>query len=113
MKFRKKLIQDVYYSRWTSTQRNLRYVIAGTGFISTEFVQPVGYAKAYGTIVAAAGHQLDESKWLRSQFYAEDYIQIYKPRPSRLNAIHRVDRTCHKPAVSSHGRLGVPGEPAR
>jgi glycogen debranching enzyme len=76
------LIQDVYYYRWTSTQRNLRYIIAGTGFISTEFVQPVGYAQAFGTIVAAAGHQLDESKWLRSQFYAQDYIEVYNRGPA-------------------------------
>lgn len=75
-------IQDVYYYRWTSTQRNLRYVIAGTGYMSTEFVQPVGYAQAYGTIVAASGHQLDESKWLRSRYYAEDYIQIYNRGPA-------------------------------
>ncbi|KAI0467634.1 Six-hairpin glycosidase [Xylaria cf. heliscus] len=77
-----KLIQDVYYYRWTSIQRNLRYVTAGTGYMCTEFVQPVGYAKAFGTIDAAAGHQIDEARWLRNTAYADDYIQLYTRGPA-------------------------------
>jgi hypothetical protein len=76
------LIQDVYYYRWTSLQRHLRYVIAGTGYMCTEFMQPVGYAMAFGSIDAAAGHQIDESRWLRSSYYAEDYIQLYTRGPA-------------------------------
>ncbi|GAP90349.1 putative six-hairpin glycosidase [Rosellinia necatrix] len=77
-----KLIQDVYYYRWTSLQRNLRYVTAGTGYMCTEFIHPVGYAKAFGTIDAAAGHQIDESRWLRDTSYGDDYIQIYTRGPA-------------------------------
>ncbi|KAI1383717.1 Six-hairpin glycosidase-like protein [Hypoxylon trugodes] len=76
------LIQDVYYYRWTSIQRNLRYIKAGTGYMCTEFVQPVGYAKAFGSIDAAAGHQIDESRWLRDAFYGDDYIQLYTRGPA-------------------------------
>ncbi|KAI3319574.1 Six-hairpin glycosidase [Xylariaceae sp. AK1471] len=76
------LIQDVYYYRWTSLQRNLRYVTAGTGYMCTEFVHPVGYAKAFGTIDAAAGHQIDESRWLRNTAYGDDYIQLYTRGPA-------------------------------
>ncbi|KAI0134893.1 Six-hairpin glycosidase [Daldinia grandis] len=76
------LIQDVYYYRWTSIQRNLRYVRAGTGYMCTEFVQPVGYAKAFGSINAAAGHQIDESRWLRDTFYGDDYIYLYTRGPA-------------------------------
>ncbi|KAJ8124946.1 hypothetical protein O1611_g8694 [Lasiodiplodia mahajangana] len=76
------LIQDVFYYRWTSLQRNLRYVIAGTGYMCTEFVHPVGYAKAFGTIDAAAGHQIDESRWLRDTAYGDDYIQLYTRGPA-------------------------------
>ncbi|KAL7629794.1 hypothetical protein AAE478_001317 [Parahypoxylon ruwenzoriense] len=76
------LLQDVYYYRWTSIQRNLRYIKAGTGYMCTEFVQPVGYAKAFGTIDAAAGHQIDESRWLRDTFYGDDYIQLYTRGPA-------------------------------
>ncbi|KAI0868237.1 Six-hairpin glycosidase-like protein [Hypoxylon argillaceum] len=77
-----KLIQDVFYYRWTSLQRNLRYVTAGTGYMCTEFVHPVGYAKAFGTIDAAAGHQIDEARWLRDTTYADDYIQLYTRGPA-------------------------------
>ncbi|KAI0110616.1 Six-hairpin glycosidase-like protein [Hypoxylon sp. NC0597] len=76
------LIQDVYYYRWTSIQRNLRYIKAGTGYMCTEFVQPVGYAKAFGSIDAAAGHQIDESRWLRDKFYGDDYIHLYTRGPA-------------------------------
>ncbi|KAI1098053.1 Six-hairpin glycosidase-like protein [Jackrogersella minutella] len=75
------LIQDVYYYRWTSIQRNLRYIRPGTGYMCTEFVQPVGYAMAFGSIDAAAGHQIDESRWLRDTFYGDDYIQLYTRGP--------------------------------
>lgn len=77
-----KIIEDVYYYRWTSLQRNLRYVTAGTGYMCTEFVHPVGYAKAFGTIDAAAGHQIDEARWLRNTAYADDYIQLYTRGPA-------------------------------
>ncbi|KAI1824093.1 Six-hairpin glycosidase [Xylaria intraflava] len=76
------LIEDVYYYRWTSLQRNIRYVVAGTGYMCTEFVHPVGYAEAFGTIDAAAGHQIDESRWLRNTVYADDYIQLYTRGPA-------------------------------
>ncbi|PVH88495.1 hypothetical protein DL98DRAFT_628537 [Cadophora sp. DSE1049] len=74
-------IQDVYYYRWSTLQRHLRHTIAGTGYILTEFCQPVGYAQALNTINAAAGHQIDESRWLRSKFYNDDYIQAYTRGP--------------------------------
>jgi hypothetical protein len=74
-------IQNVYYYRWSSIQRHLRYTIAGAGYILTEFVQPVSYAQAFGTIDAAAGHQIDEARWLRSTFYNNDYIQVYTRGP--------------------------------
>ncbi|TVY19118.1 hypothetical protein LARI1_G002945 [Lachnellula arida] len=72
-----KTIQD----RWSSLQRHLRYTVAGTGYILTEFCQPVGYAQALNTINAAAGHQIDEARWLRSKFYVDDYIQAYTRGP--------------------------------
>lgn len=74
-------IQDVYYYRWSSIQRHLRYTLPGTGYVLTEFCQPVGYAEAFNTIDAAAGHQIDESRWLRSSFYGDDYVQVYTRGP--------------------------------
>lgn len=74
-------IQDVYYYRWSSIVRHLRYTTAGTGYILTEFMQPVGYAQALNTIDAAAGHQIDEARWLRGKFYNDDYIMVYSRGP--------------------------------
>lgn len=76
------LIQDVYYYRWTSLQRNLRYVMPGAGWMCTEFVHPVWYARTFGTIDAAAGHHIDEARWLRNTDYADDYIQLYTRGPA-------------------------------
>jgi hypothetical protein len=42
-------IQDVYYYRFSSLQRHLRYILPGTGYMITEFMQPVDYAGAFGT----------------------------------------------------------------
>jgi hypothetical protein len=69
-------IQSIYYYRFSALQRHLRYTIAGTGYILTEFVSLVGYAAAFDTIDAAAGHQIDEARWLRSSFYNVDYIHV-------------------------------------
>ncbi|KAI0592864.1 Six-hairpin glycosidase-like protein [Biscogniauxia sp. FL1348] len=76
------LVQDVYYYRWTSLQRNLRYVRPGIGYMCTEFVQPVSYAKAFGSINAAAGHQIDEARWLKDTFFLDDYIQLFTRGPA-------------------------------
>ena len=55
-----KNIQDVYYYRWWSLARHLRYSVPGAGYVVTEFVQPVPSAKTFSTIDAAAGPQSDE-----------------------------------------------------
>jgi hypothetical protein len=46
-----------------------------------EFIQPVGWANAFNTINAAAGHHIDEVRWLRSSFYTDDYIQVFAQGP--------------------------------
>lgn len=76
-----KNIEEVYYYRFSSLQRHLRYTTAGTGYIITEFMQPVSYAQAFGTINAAAGHQIEEAQWLRSTFYDHDYVQVWTRGP--------------------------------
>lgn len=74
-------IEEVYYYRWASLARHLHYSIAGAGFVLTEFVQPVGYAKTFSTIDAAAGHQIDEARWFRSKFYSDDYVRFWTRGP--------------------------------
>ncbi|XP_054152490.1 beta-L-arabinobiosidase-like [Oppia nitens] len=72
-----KNIEDVYYYRWSSHKRHLRYIIGGTGYMTTEFVNDVGYSQKFGVINAAGGHQIYESRWLRDTRYVKDYINIY------------------------------------
>ena len=66
-----KNIEEVYYYRWSSHKRHLRYTAVGSGFAVTEFVNDVGYGKKFGEINAAAGHQIHESRWLRNQRYVK------------------------------------------
>lgn len=44
-------IQDVYYYRFSVIQRHLRYIRPGTGYMITEFMQPVSYAGAFGMFI--------------------------------------------------------------
>ncbi|KAK3715166.1 hypothetical protein LTR37_007376 [Vermiconidia calcicola] len=76
-----KNIQDVYYYRFSVLQRHLRYTTAGTGYMITEFMQPVDYAGPFGTIDAAAGHHIQEAQWLRDTSYNKDYIQLWTRGP--------------------------------
>ncbi|EME87110.1 uncharacterized protein MYCFIDRAFT_29864, partial [Pseudocercospora fijiensis CIRAD86] len=81
-----KTIEDVYYYRFTALQRHLLYATAGTGYVITEFYSgSVGYAGAFSTINAAAGHQLEEARWLRSTWYSEDFTQIWTRGPGYSN----------------------------
>jgi hypothetical protein len=64
-------IEDVYYYRWSSHKRHLRYTTLGLGYVVTEFVNHVNYAKKYGEINAAAGHQIYVSRWLRDTKYVK------------------------------------------
>ncbi len=66
-----KNIEDVYYYRWASHKRHLRYIHPGIGYSVTEFVHDVGYGSKFGVINAAGGHQIYESRWLRNQKYAK------------------------------------------
>ena len=47
---------------------------------STEFLGPVGYGAPYGGIDAAAGHQINEGRWLRDQQYVKDYLGLLAAR---------------------------------
>ena len=45
-------------------------------------MQPVGYAQALNTIDAAAGHHIDEARWLQNQVFGDDYILAYTRGPA-------------------------------
>lgn len=86
-------IQDVYYYRWQTYKEHLVYTGPEYGWLSSEFLQPVSYGAPYGGVVAAAGHQITEGRWLRDQQYTRDDIdywlngpgQFAKPRTDAVN----------------------------
>jgi hypothetical protein len=87
-------IQSVYYYRWQTYREHLVYTGAQYGYLSTEFLQPVSYGAPYGGVVAAAGHQITEGRWLRDQRYVKDDMnywlagpgQFAKPQTEAVNA---------------------------
>ncbi|MEU5101992.1 hypothetical protein AB0H07_06830 [Streptomyces sp. NPDC021354] len=50
-------IDEVYCYRWSTYKRALRYTVPGTGYVSTEYDVPIGYA---GSPYAA----LPDANWL-------------------------------------------------
>ena len=67
---------DVYYYRWQSYREHLFYTGGQYGYLSTEFLLPVGYGGPYGGIVAAAGHHINEGRWLRDQKPGQDLVNF-------------------------------------
>lgn len=77
-------IQDVYYYRWELYKEHLVYTGAQYGYMSSEFLHPVGYGAPYGGIVAAAGHHINEGRWLRDLRYGQDVVNYWLSGPGQL-----------------------------
>lgn len=71
-----KAIQAVYYYRWSVVKRNLKNTGAD-GYISTEFIPPVGWGNIFNSLNDAAGHHIYEDRWLRDQRYMNDYEKFW------------------------------------
>ncbi|MEV0383154.1 NEW3 domain-containing protein [Nonomuraea sp. NPDC050643] len=74
-------IQDVYYYRWSTFKRHIRYTDTTTGHVITEFHNAPGYAAPLGGIVAAAGHHVYEGRWLRDPRPIDDYLTYWLRGP--------------------------------
>lgn len=95
-------IQDVYYYRWSTYKRHIRYTDSATGDVITEFHNPPGYSAPLGGIVAAAGHHVYEGRWLRDTRPIDDYLTYWLQGPgSRPQAEGGVPQQGHR-------RLGAP-----
>ena len=77
-------IQQVYYYRWQTYKEHLVYTGPIYGWLSTEFLQLVSYGAPYGGVVAAAGHQTIEGRWLRNQQYVKDNINYWLAGPGQF-----------------------------
>jgi hypothetical protein len=79
-----KEIQEIYYFRWWTFRKHLKLTPAG--YIVTEFLPPVPWAGKFNSISCAAGHHIDEGRWLHDRRYLDDYIRFWfsrrrKPAP--------------------------------
>jgi hypothetical protein len=87
-------IQAVYYYRWQTYKEHLVYTGAQYGYLASEFLHPVDYGAPYGGVVAAAGHHINEGRWLRNHQYGQDIVNywlagpgiFYKPPTDNVNA---------------------------
>lgn len=76
-----KTIQDVYYYRWRTWKEHTRYTNPTDGWVLTEFLACCGYAAPYEAINAAAGHHIDEGRWVRDRSYLDDYTRFWLTGP--------------------------------
>lgn len=74
-------LRDVYYYRWSTYKRHLRYTDRANGHVITEFHNPPGYSAPLGGIVAAAGHHIAEGRWLRDRRPVDDYLRYWLQGP--------------------------------
>ncbi len=101
-------INGVYYYRWDNVRRHLRDTVPGTGYVSTEFSQPVGYSGSpFNAIVAAAGHDIYEARWLRDQRYMNDF-ETYWLRGGGVGGSHQYSEWL---ADAYYNRYLVNGDP--
>jgi hypothetical protein len=70
-------IQQIYYYRWSTHKRHVRYLDPANGYVISEFMHPPGWSPAFGEIKAAAGHHVYEGRWLRNQRYLDDYERFW------------------------------------
>ena len=68
-------IQEIYYFRWWTLRKHLKQTPAG--YIVTEFLPPVPWAGKFNSISCAAGHHIDEGRWLHDRHYLDDYIRFW------------------------------------
>jgi len=72
-------INGVYYYRWSTHKRALRYTTAGAGYIATEYDNPTWYApdSSYSGLSDGAGYHILDGRWLRKRGYIDDYLNYW------------------------------------
>ncbi|MBL9126465.1 MAG: hypothetical protein JNL97_02400, partial [Verrucomicrobiales bacterium] len=68
-------IERTYWFRWWTFRKHLRRT--PEGWVVTEFLPPVPWAGKYNTISCAAGHHLNEGRWLLDRRPLDDYARFW------------------------------------
>ncbi len=71
-----KTIEEIYYFRWWVFRKHIKKT--EDGYVITEFLPPDPWGGKHNTIIAAAGHHIDEAKWLKNcKEITDDYITFF------------------------------------
>jgi len=70
-----KEIEEIYYFRWWTLRKHIKST--PDGFVISEFLPDVSWAKKHNTINCAAGHHLREGRWLADPRYFDDYSKFW------------------------------------
>ena len=70
-----KEIERTYYFRWWTYRKHLRET--PEGWVVTEFLPPVSWARTHNGIICAMGHHVMEGRWLRDNRFLDDYARFW------------------------------------
>ena len=72
-------IMTAFYYRWRMYKKHIQYGESATwsGWVVTEFLPRVGWARKFNTIPAAAGHHISEGRWIKNATYINDYTEFW------------------------------------
>jgi len=93
-----KELERTYYFRWWTYRKHIRKT--PEGYVVTEFLPEVPWARKYNTINCPAGHHFREGRWLHDPKILSDYARFYfggggKPRQYSFWAADSVLQFCN------------------
>ena len=68
-------LERTYYFRWWTFRKHIRKT--PEGYVVTEFLPEVPWAREYNTINCPAGHHFREGRWLHDPEILSDYARFY------------------------------------
>ena len=68
-------LEEIYYFRWWTYRKHIKRT--PDGYVVTEFLPNVSWAKKHNTINCPVGHQLYEGRWIRDRKYLDDYTRFH------------------------------------
>jgi hypothetical protein len=100
-------LERTYYFRWWTYRKHVRKT--EEGFVVTEFLPEVPWARRHNTINCPAGHHFREGRWLHDRKILSDYARFYfggggKPRQYSFWAADSILRFCQ---VTGDHALGL------
>ncbi len=81
-------INEIYYYRWSTYKRDLRYTTSDVGYVSTEYTNQIWYSGnefSYGALSDAAGYHILDGRWARNRNYVDDYLNFWLTGPGTVH----------------------------